>query len=235
MQRAERYIDHLHQQLRRHRRRRQRQRDRLQARDRANRERNGVDANGEDAAGQEVRREVARSMKQGGCINTACWLDCNWRISTVSHEDSFSIYDYCSHGDGFITSSSFSSNNTNDRLYDDSNGSFSSPRPRQAPQYGTFVTPTSCNECPTQLLTSTPNLRRRSTCQILGRITIHGKPIPVAWRPLHGHTIFQPRKLETFFRISFELEGTRGYLGKRRKENRFARNCASPANTFDES
>ncbi|KAL7520916.1 hypothetical protein ACHAWX_005610 [Stephanocyclus meneghinianus] len=36
---------------------------------------------------QQYEREVARSMKHGGCINTACWLDCGWRISTVSHED----------------------------------------------------------------------------------------------------------------------------------------------------
>jgi len=193
MQRAERYIDHLHQQLRRHRRRRQRQRDRLQARDRANRERNGVDANGEDAAGQEVRREVARSMKQGGCINTACWLDCNWRISTVSHEDSFSIYDYCSHGDGFITSSSFSSNNTNDRLYDDSNGSFSSPRRRQTPQYGTFITPTSCNECPTQLLTSGDDqlVKFWDVSQSMGSLSpLPGGPSTVT--PFSSHANWKP-------------------------------------------
>lgn len=58
-------------------------------------------------------REVSRSMKHGGCINTVSWLDCGWKISTVSHEDAnpYQMQRYLV-GDGFLSSSaSYSANN----------------------------------------------------------------------------------------------------------------------------
>jgi len=72
--------------------------------------------------GEEV--QVARSMKHGGCINTVSWLDCGWRISTVSHEDA---------------STSHSSNNN--------------VSPHQT-DGSLFAQPLAPTEYPTQLLTS---------------------------------------------------------------------------------
>ena len=90
---------------------------------------------------QQYKREVARSIRHGGCINTASWLDCGWRISTVSHEDANchdSFYDNM-----LFVSSSHSSN-------DD----YSTPdRRKLSSKFGLAVL-TSQSEYPTQILTS---------------------------------------------------------------------------------
>ncbi|KAL7536894.1 hypothetical protein ACHAXR_007459 [Thalassiosira sp. AJA248-18] len=96
---------------------------------------------------QMYEREVARSMKHDGCINTVSWLDCGWRISTVSHEDAHPYSHY--YNDGFISSSSsYSSNN-----YSPQSSNYSTP-PRQKPRHGGLVAPLEPTEYPTQLLTS---------------------------------------------------------------------------------
>jgi hypothetical protein len=90
---------------------------------------------------RQYEREVARSIKHGGCINTASWLDCGWRISTVSHEDAhrYNMMYY----DDIFTSSSHSSNDN-----------YSTPvRQKQSYNYGLAV-PACPSEYPTQLLTS---------------------------------------------------------------------------------
>jgi hypothetical protein len=98
-------------------------------------------ARGHTQQSRQYEREVARSMKHGGCINTACWLDCGWRISTVSHEDAHP-YDRF-YNNAFITSSSYSSNDN-----------FSTPT-RQRPNYNDGLSVfTSPSEYPTQLITS---------------------------------------------------------------------------------
>ncbi|KAL7551400.1 hypothetical protein ACHAWF_017843 [Thalassiosira exigua] len=90
--------------------------------------------------------ETARSMRHGGCINTASWLDCGWRISTVSHDDARPRRDRRwerrSHEDdefdfgGFVSGSS--SHSSNDWRCDPLGP----------------VRPLHPSECPTQLLTS---------------------------------------------------------------------------------
>jgi len=99
-----------------------------------------------------VEVPVARSMKHGGCINTVSWLDCGWRISTVSHEDARPRDIYC-YGDeeGFLSSSSSYSSNNHDM--------YSTP-PRPKSRYGCgnggslTAQPLAPTEYPTQLLTS---------------------------------------------------------------------------------
>lgn len=86
-------------------------------------------------------REVARSMKHGGCINTASWLDCGWRISTVSHEDSH-MYSRFYH-DNLFTSFSHSSND-----------GYSTPARSNAACNNALSEFTCPSEYPTQLITS---------------------------------------------------------------------------------
>ena len=90
-------------------------------------------------------REVSRSMKHGGCINTVTWL-CGWKISTVSHEDSnpYQMQRYLI-GDGFLSSSdSYSANNY-----------FPEVSPYSTPQYKRgLAARLDVNECPTQLVSS---------------------------------------------------------------------------------
>lgn len=130
IQQVEQYIDHLESV---HGRRRREQR-------RANNNSHRQASRASSVLGQQYeQREVARSMKHGGCINTVSWLDCGWRISTVS-----------SHDDHASASSSYSSNNYNPTA---------SPRPTPSRKHydkegGFFATPLEPFEYPTQLLTS---------------------------------------------------------------------------------
>jgi len=90
-------------------------------------------------------REVSRSMKHGGCINTVNWL-CGWKISAVSHEDA-NPYQMQRHliGDGFLSSSaSYSANN-----YLPEVSPYSTPRHERG-----LAAPLDYNECPTQLISS---------------------------------------------------------------------------------
>ncbi|KAL9179718.1 hypothetical protein ACHAXT_009008 [Thalassiosira profunda] len=135
LRQVERYIDHIESLHRRRERRENRQYQNMSspARDR------GVF----NKATGFFEREVARSMKHGGCINTVSWLDCGWRISTVSHEDANPYDWYCN--EGFVSSSaSYSSNNCNP---------LDSPT-RKRRDRGGLVAPLEPTECPTQLLTS---------------------------------------------------------------------------------
>jgi WD40 repeat protein len=40
---------------------------------------------GGPAMGNNAMKAPAPSMRHGGCINTAAWMDCGWRISTAGH------------------------------------------------------------------------------------------------------------------------------------------------------
>jgi len=91
-------------------------------------------------------REVSRSMKHGGCINTAVWLDCGWKISAVSHEDA-NPYQMQRHliGDDFLSSSdSYSANN-----YLPEVSPYSTPQHKRG-----LAAPIDPNEYPTQLVSS---------------------------------------------------------------------------------
>eukprot|EP00804_Cyclotella_cryptica_P015735 CCRYP_013390-RA/>CCRYP_013390-RA protein AED:0.06 eAED:0.06 QI:92/1/1/1/1/1/7/170/1345 len=90
---------------------------------------------------QRYEREVARSMKHGGCINTACWLDCGWRISTVSHEDAHP-YDRF-YNNVYTTSHSHSSNDSQ-----------WAPSWQRSSYNDGLAVLTSPSEYPTQLITS---------------------------------------------------------------------------------
>lgn len=83
-------------------------------------------------------REVARSMKHNGCINTVSWLDCGWRISTVSHED---VHPYSEYYNDIFASSSHSSN-----VY--------CSTPMRHKQSDGLAVPMNASEYPTQLITS---------------------------------------------------------------------------------
>eukprot|EP00978_Attheya_sp_CCMP212_P026815 scaffold88888_cov55-Attheya_sp.AAC.5 len=74
----------------------------------------------------------APSMRHGGCINTAAWLDCPWRLSLASAASN--------HYGGGMVSSSFSSNHAT-MMQDDNDDSYVS-------------TPVYSDDCPTQLVTS---------------------------------------------------------------------------------
>lgn len=120
--RAERALESLQSHIMRHHRRRQRAREAQLS----NPTGTALPSMSNDASSSHTcEREVARSMKHGGCINTACWLDCGWRVSTVSHEDAHPYDRY--YNTEFITSSSYSSNNyvsspsrKKDRIMEDS-------------------------------------------------------------------------------------------------------------------
>jgi hypothetical protein len=136
--RAERALESLQSHIMRHHRRRQRAREAQLS----NPTGTALPSISNDASSSHTcEREVARSMKHGGCINTACWLDCGWRVSTVSHEDAHPYDRY--YNTEFITSSSYSSNNY-----------VSSPSRKKRSHYGGLSIPTTESEYPTQLLTS---------------------------------------------------------------------------------
>ena len=129
--RADQVFDFIEQQIRRHQRRRQRTQLSSQPSD-----------HDTSQPSQQYEREVARSMKHGGCINTASWLDCGWRISTASHEDAHP-YDMF-YNEGLFRSSSYSANES----------CYSTPvRNKQSRNDGLAFT-TYPSEYPTQLLTS---------------------------------------------------------------------------------
>jgi hypothetical protein len=90
---------------------------------------------------QQNEREVARSIKHSGCINTACWLQCGWRISTMSHEDAHPYDRFFS--EVLFTSSSHSSNEN-----------YSTPARQNRSFDNGLAVFTSQNECPTQIITS---------------------------------------------------------------------------------
>ena len=90
---------------------------------------------------QQYEREVARSMKHSGCINTACWLDCGWRISTVSHEDAHPYERF--YNKEFITSDSHSSNDNH-----------LAPSWQRSSYNNGLAVLSSPSEYPTQLITS---------------------------------------------------------------------------------
>lgn len=140
LDRLEQYVEHIERAQRR-RQRRRRQILRSSASSPSHSSSNNVNESTNDNI--LPHREVGRSMKHGGCINTACWLDVDWRISTVSHEDSGN--DYFLRDGGFITSSSFSSNS---EYY------FPPSRSSRKSDYGKYVSPTSSTEFPTQICTS---------------------------------------------------------------------------------
>ena len=144
LDRLEQYVEHIERAQRRRRRRRRRQLMDSASSPSSRSTSNNVNKTTTDDDSNTIlqHREVARSMKHGGCINTACWLDVDWRISTVSHEDSGNDY----FREGFITSSSFSSNSEFYNLPQ-------SPS-RSRMDYGKFATPTSSTEAPTQICTS---------------------------------------------------------------------------------
>ena len=147
LDRLEQYVEHMERAQRRRNRRRRRMMDNISSPSRPSTNNNvGGGSTGDKDDTTMQPREVARSLKHGGCINTACWLDVDWRISTVSHEDSGN--DYFLSNEGLITSSSFASNNN-----EYSNSPSSSSSPRQS-DYGKFTTPTLSTEVPTQICTS---------------------------------------------------------------------------------
>jgi len=143
LDRLEQYVEHIERAQRRRRRRRRRQMmDSASSPSRSSANNVNASTTTDDNKTIIQHREVGRSIKHGGCINTACWLDVDWRISTVSHEDSGNDY----YQGEFITSSSFSSNS-------DYYNPPSSPSRRRA-DYGKFATPTSSTEVSTQICTS---------------------------------------------------------------------------------
>ena len=151
LDRLEQYVEHIERAQRRRQRRRRRQMRSGSASSpsdsRSPNNSNVKESTDDDNNNILQHREVARSMKHRGCINTACWLDVDWRISTVSHEDSGNDY-FLRGAGGFITSSSFSSNS---EYYPPTP---SSPSTRRSDYNGKFVSPTSSTEFPTQICTS---------------------------------------------------------------------------------
>lgn len=138
LDRLEQYVEHIERSQRRRARRRRRQQSISESSPSSPSSNNVNESCGDEHDFmKEQYREVARGMKHGGCINTACWLDVDWRISTVSHEDSGNSY-FLQASDAFINSSSYSSNNNVCRDSD----------------FGRYVSPTSSTELPTQICTS---------------------------------------------------------------------------------
>ena len=129
--RADQVLDFIEQQIRRQQRRRQRsQLSSLSS------------ARDNSQLSQQYEREVARSMKHGGCINTASWLDCGWRISTASHEDAHP-YDRF-YNEELFGSSSYSANEN----------CYSTPVRNKQTHNDGLALATCASEYPTQLLTS---------------------------------------------------------------------------------
>lgn len=80
------------------------------------------------------------SISHSGCINTATWMDCSWRLSTVK------CYDEYPRLDSFIISSSHSSNsNMVSEIYNQIGSSSTSQSSPIAMK---------CLDCPTQIVTS---------------------------------------------------------------------------------
>jgi len=106
-----------------------------------------------------IERPVAPSLRHGGCINTASWLACPWRLSFANHADN------TLHG-GLIVSSSHSSNSAavfslseqnedgsgrgRGRLYSVDRNEASN----DDAQVRSTVRASQSDECPTQLITS---------------------------------------------------------------------------------
>lgn len=85
-----------------------------------------------------TRRLLAPSMRHGGCINTATWLDCPWRLSLVSQSGGMNA---------FVQSSSHSSNYSG-------NAEFARDVEEEETEDVWRPVPVPTAECPTQLLTS---------------------------------------------------------------------------------
>ena len=91
-----------------------------------------------------IKRPIAPSMRHGGCVNTAAWLTCPWRLSFANHDNN------TLHG-GLIVSSSHSANSAGIFSYeqeedndDDSDDALPASK----------VIPLDSRECTTQLITS---------------------------------------------------------------------------------
>lgn len=86
---------------------------------------------------------AASSMRHGGCINTAAWLKCPWRLSLANHADNTLL------ANAFIQSSSHSSNSASASFL---NGDMTNSPNRS---YGGHAARSiRSDECPTQLMTS---------------------------------------------------------------------------------
>lgn len=99
-------------------------------------------------------RPAAPSMRHGGCINTAAWLTCPWRLSFANHADN------TLHG-GLIVSSSHSSNSagavSSDHIGSGREQFYSTDRNESLnddAQTPTTVRAVPSNECTTQIITS---------------------------------------------------------------------------------
>jgi len=92
-------------------------------------------------------RPIAPSMRHGGCVNTATWLTCPWRLSYANHDDQ------TLHG-GMIVSSSHSANSAvafGFEQEDDVNNDNDGATPGCSPS---TVIAMDTTECTTQLITS---------------------------------------------------------------------------------
>ena len=90
-----------------------------------------------------VERPIAPSMRHGGCVNTAAWLTCSWRLSYANHDDN------TLHG-GLIVSSSHSANSGGAFSFDqEDDDTDDAPLARKSTVIALDTT-----ECTTQLITS---------------------------------------------------------------------------------
>ena len=93
-----------------------------------------------------VERPIALSMRHGGCVNTAAWLTCPWRLSYANHDNN------TLHG-GLTVSSSHSANSGGTFSFDqedDDNGD----NDNVSPARNSTVIALDTTECTTQLITS---------------------------------------------------------------------------------
>lgn len=104
-----------------------------------------------------LKRPAVPAMKHGGCINTATWLTCPWRLSSAGTADNGGY----TMSNGFIHSSSHSSNNeyTRSSPPNPSSSQVTPPSASTRPRSGSTSSGTKFHaipsrECPTQLITS---------------------------------------------------------------------------------
>jgi len=93
-----------------------------------------------------IERPIAPSMRHGGCVNTAAWLTCPWRLSFANHDNN------TLHG-GLIVSSSHSANSAGAFSFEQEEGN-GDDNEDPLPASRSTVIPLNTRECTTQLITS---------------------------------------------------------------------------------
>ena len=93
-----------------------------------------------------IERPIAPSMRHGGCVNTATWLTCPWRLSFANHDNN------TLHG-GLIVSSSHSANSAGAFSFDQEDAD-NDDNNDTAPTCKSTVIALDTTECTTQLITS---------------------------------------------------------------------------------